>query len=370
MKKEYHGIGLMSGTSLDGIDLAYCRFTESDKNWTFELLHAETVDLDPKWHDRLVCLPEQDAVTFAKTHVYLGHYLGQVTADFIARNQLSPQFVASHGQTIFHQPDKNFTTQIGDGETLVTYLPCPLVANFRNKDVALGGQGAPLVPFGEKYLFPENRLFLNLGGFSNLTVAQADGDRVAFDVCACNMALNWLVKNIDPSLKYDEDGKIAFSGQLNEGFLAALNAMEYYAAAPPKSLGAEWFEAVLLPLLIHYDLDIPDKLHTYTRHIAIQVAAALRSLNVQHDELVITGGGAHNSFLLDEIEAAVSKENIRLKSVDAQVIDYKEAIIFAFLGLNTLLGRANVLPEVTGSRQGAPGGSIHLPVSGWPLRIL
>ena len=363
MISVYHGIGLMSGTSLDGIDLAYCRFEQSEEGWSFELVHAETVDMDPKWHDRLVCLPDQDAVTYAKTHVYFGHYLGQVTADYIKRNGLKPQFVASHGQTIFHQPEKNFTSQIGDGETFVSYLDCPLVCNFRNKDVALGGQGAPLVPFGEKYLFPENRLFLNLGGFSNLTVGE-----IAFDVCACNMALNWLVKNIDPNLKYDEDGKIAFSGQLDEGFLAALNALDYYAADPPKSLGAEWFEASLLPILVHYDLPVPDKLRTYTHHIALQVAAAVDTMEETGDELMVTGGGAHNSFLMEEIGAELKKVGVSLKSVDPMVVDYKEAIIFAFLGLNTLLGNANVLPSVTGARRGAPGGSVHVPVKGgWKL---
>lgn len=359
MSKRYHGIGLMSGTSLDGIDLAYCQFEETGDSWSFELLKAETVELDPKWHDRLVCLPDQDAVTYAKTHVYFGHYLGQVTSAFIKRNNLKPQFVASHGQTIFHQPEKNYTSQIGDGETFVSYLDCPLVANFRNKDVALGGQGAPLVPFGEKYLFPDNRLFLNLGGFSNLTIGET-----AFDVCACNMALNWLVKNIDPTLKYDEDGKIAFSGQLDEGFLAAVNGLDYYQTPPPKSLGAEWFEASLLPILIHYDLEIPDKLRTYTRHIADQVAMALKSQGVQNEELMATGGGVHNSFLMDELTEALSPAGISLKTVDSDVVDYKEAIIFAFLGLNTLLGKANVLPSVTGSRVASPGGSIHLPISG------
>ncbi|MEM7039305.1 MAG: anhydro-N-acetylmuramic acid kinase, partial [Bacteroidota bacterium] len=274
--------------------------------------------------------------------------------------ELKPQFVASHGQTIFHQPEKTFTAQIGDGETMVRYLDCPLVCNFRNKDVAHGGQGAPLVPFGEKWLFPDYRHFLNLGGFANLTVGET-----AFDVAPCNMALNWLTSTMVPPLAYDADGALARAGEMNYELYEALEQLDWYQLPPPKSLGTEWFEAQVLPLISNADLPVQDRLKTYVMHVVSRVTVALRDLEVREAPLVITGGGAHNGYLIEELARSVAGLGISVAEVPTSVIDFKEAIIFAFLGLNTLLGRPNIVAEATGADKAVTGGSIHLPPGGW-----
>ena len=358
--KRYTGIGLMSGTSLDGIDLAYCEFWEGEHGWRFELLGAETIGYDEQWYARLRCLDEQDALAFARTHVYYGHLLGRTLRSFIDRNELKPDFVASHGQTIFHQPDKNFTAQIGDGETIVSYLPCPLVTNFRNKDVAMGGQGAPLVPFGERHLFPDRQLFLNLGGIANLSFAGQ-----AFDVVPCNMGLNWLAHLLDPAQVLDVDGAAARSGQMDYGLYDALENLPFYQQTGPRSLGTEWFTAEILPLLTGSESPVEDKLKTFVLHIVSRITVALRDLHARNLPIVVTGGGAHNRYLIEELQKSLAGLGIKLDSLPDAVVDFKEAIIFAFLGLQTLLGRPNALATVTGAKLDVCGGSIHLPAGGW-----
>ncbi len=410
--KSWRGIGLMSGTSLDGVDLAYCEFSESDVSesdgsesdgkWSFELLIGETVPLDEKWVARLAYLDQVDARTYARTDVYWGHHLGRLVADFIQRHGIQPQFVASHGQTIFHEPDKNYTAQIGDGETMVSYLPCPLVSNLRNKDVAMGGQGAPLVPFGERMLWPEVRWFLNLGGIANLSRISRTGDSMAFDVTACNMAMNWLTRQLEPAVSFDRDGAIAAGGTLHEGLFAALEGLPYYQLSPPKSLGTEWFVSAVLPLLADESIPVADRLHTYARHLVGRLVADLSRYGAATGEsggdgppgisglegegvktgtsgrevegaslggtatepLLVTGGGAHNVYLMQCLRDAVTPLGIELVDCTKEVIDFKEAIVFAFLGLMTLTGRANTLPGVTGASQPVAGGSIHLPPTG------
>lgn len=363
--KVYRGIGLMSGTSLDGIDLAYCEFVERDGDWSFELLVGETIPYDEKWYARLAKLDEQSAETYARTHVYLGHLLGATVANFCKKHEIKPQFVASHGQTIFHQPGKNFTSQIGDGETFSSYLACPLVTNFRYKDVALRGQGAPLVPFGEKHLFKDYRLFLNLGGIANLTFGT-----LAFDVCPCNMALNWLVRSKDSSKAYDANGEWAASGKLIPEMYRNLEALPYYQEAPPKTLGTEWFESQMLPLISNRLLPAEDKLHTVVQHIASQVSKAVKDIGLRQEQMLASGGGVNNSFLFQELNVALLKRGIDLIPAESRITEYKEAIIFGFLGLFTLLGKPNILSSVTGADLDVCGGSIHLPAEGWDQAII
>ena len=353
----------MSGTSLDGIDLAYCEFSENEGQWRFDLLAAETIPYDEQWYARLLHLDTQDGITFAKTNIYLGHQFGRVLRDFIGRNELKPDFVGSHGHTIFHQPEKNFTVQIGDGETIAAYLPCPLVCNFRNKDVAMGGQGAPLVPFGEKHLFADEKLFLNLGGISNLSF-----EGKAFDVSPCNMALNWLAANLEPSLSFDPNGENARSGKMNYDLYEALEALPYYSKTGPKSLGVEWFNAEVLPLIANPEIPVEDRLRTFVLHIVSRLTSAFRELGANNQQLVVSGGGAHNTFLVEELQKSIAPLGISFKQIDRGVIDFKEAIIFAFLGLQTMLGRPNILASVTGAKLDLCGGSIHLPNTGWDFK--
>lgn len=356
--KTFHGIGIMSGTSLDGIDIAFSKYSLSPENqWSFELIVAETIPYEAIWQRRLRYLPEQNAETFAKTNVYYAHLLGKTIQNFIQKHQIQPNFVASHGHTIFHQPQKNFTCQIGDGETFATYLKVPLVTNFRNKDIAFGGQGAPLVPFGEKFLFSEYELFLNLGGISNLTFRE-----LAFDVSPCNFALNLLAKHHNSALEFDKNGQIAAEGNLDKNLLNELENLDYYKISGAKSLGAEWIFEEFIPILEKNNSKTSDKLNTVCVHIASQIAKHLKKINCNNTKMLMSGGGTHNQFLIGQIRKKLKPLNIELDiKQNSNVIDFKEAIIFGFLGLMTLLGKPNTLKSATGAQIDSISGSIHLP---------
>lgn len=351
----------MSGTSLDGVDLAFASFSLNENGaWECKPGESMTVPFSETWRTRLSELSRQSAEIFAKTHVDFGHYLGKLTADFIREFDLHPDFVASHGHTIFHQPNNGFTTQIGDGETMVSLLEIPLVNNFRNKNLALSGEGAPLVPFGEGQLFPNNQVFLNLGGISNVGY-----NALGFDISICNIALNYLASQYDSSLNFDPDGKIARSGSLDEALLDKLNDFNYFNSPPPKSLGIEWFLQNQMPVLQSYintDLNkIPHALHTFSEHISLQIFQALTVSGSDKKEIFVTGGGAKNLLLMEKLR----EKGVLLKEFENPAwIDFKEAIIFAFLGLQVLLGRKNTLASVTGAKMDALCGSIHLPASG------
>ena len=354
----------MSGTSMDGLDLAYVEYCIEGQAWSFELLQVETLPFEPRWQARLAHLPQQSAEVFAKTHVYFGHWLGERIKAFIEGHGLEPDFVAIHGQTIFHQPEKTFTFQIGDGETVAAYLSCPLVSNFRNKDLALGGEGAPLVPLGEELLFPSYRLFLNLGGISNLSYRGR-----AFDVSPCNAILNEVYQQAFPEADtaYDPKGAVAARGQLDPGLLSALDQLEYYHRKPPKSLGREWTDRTLAPLLEQSPLSPEDMLHTLVIHIAGQIARAVEDLGAQGERMLVTGGGRHHAFLLDEIRRVVAPLAVEVPDLppeQADWVDYKEALIFGFLGLRTLLGQPTTLARATGAPYDVVSGSIHLPPQG------
>ena len=350
----------MSGSSMDGLDIAYCSFRFSEQQWTFELLEGSSYPFEETWKNRLLLLHEQSAEIYAKTDIYFGHWIGKKLEAFMKDTGIRPDFVASHGQTIFHQPERNFTAQIGDGETIASYLPCPLVSNFRNKDVAMGGQGAPLVPLGEKELFPEYDLWVNLGGICNMTYQYK-----AFDIAPCNQVLNLLTKAINPQLEFDDNGAIAASGTLKSDLLKALNDLPYYHSPPPKSLGREFVDEEIVPLLSQFPYSFEDQLHTFVFHIADQFEKALSDWEIHAPRTLITGGGGHNGFLMSKLKAIIEKRGGRLEEApNALITDFKEAIIFAFLGLRVLLGHSSTLATVTGASKDIVGGAIHLPASG------
>ena len=359
------GVGCMSGTSLDGLDMAAVSFSLSeDGNTSFTLREAETLPYPAAWRERLATLPHASAEGYARTHTAYGHWQGAAIAGFLAKHGLHPDFVATHGHTIFHQPvaEEPFTAQIGDGETLVTYLPCPLVTQFRNKDVALGGQGAPLVPFGERSLFAAWPLLLNLGGFANLTLNRTNAP-LAFDLTACNLVLNRLAE-IALQTSYDTDGQLARSGTLRPTVLAAIEQLPFFRQPPPKSLGTEWLEAEAWPV-VHAFLDqgIPpaDLAATWCRHVSRTVALAVETHHTGGGQMLVSGGGRYHTFLLDEIRTALLPCGVTIPETDKTVIEFKEAIVFAWLGLCTLRGKPNVLRETTGARVAGVCGSIHLP---------
>ena len=342
----------MSGTSLDRIDLALCDIDEHD----CRILAAQTVPYSGEWRQRLSTLEKASALEYALAHVELGHLFGQEINKFLEGRE-RPEAIASHGHTIFHQPNLKLTTQIGDGDAIAAETGLPVVFNFRTLDVALGGQGAPLVPIGDELLFGEYDACLNLGGIANISY-RAEGRRIAYDICPCNMALNRLAAML--GYPYDDGGANARHGEVHTCLLHNLDALDYYALAEPKSLGKEWFVGQFWPLVKAFTGFVPslskarDALATVTAHIAIQIARVVERQGIK--TLLVTGGGAWNNYLI-ELMGKYSPE-VRITVPDTQIVNYKEALIFALLGYLRLTGKVNTLASVTGAKFDSIGGNI------------
>lgn len=347
----YKSIGLMSGTSLDGVDIAFCEFNQESRQWHFQILNAETIAYSEKWRSRLATLENGTAFDFALTDTEYGHLLGQLCKSFIDKYQIKPDFIASHGHTIFHQPSKHLTYQIGRGSAIAAESGFPVVCDFRSLDVALGGQGAPLVPIGDRFLFSEYDFCLNLGGFANISF-EKDGGRIAFDVCPVNIVLNSLAEK--NGLPYDKDGALAMSGNVNPALLDNLNRLDYYNQLPPKSLGKEWVVEQIFPILNSSGLSSQDQLATFSEHIALQFN---RITGVdKSDKVLLTGGGTFNKYLVQKIRQYCIPEIV---VPDDLTINYKEALIFAFLGVLRWRNEVNCLKSVTGAIMDSGGGAIY-----------
>ncbi len=332
-------IGLMSGTSLDGLDLAYIKFN-SKKLQDFEILTAETIAYNSKWYQDLKNAYEMSAVELTHLDAQYGIFLGEQINAFIKRHHIDRvDLIASHGQTIFHRPEAGYTTQIGSGAHINVVTGIKTICDFRTQDVALGGQGAPLVPVGDRYLFGQYDYCLNIGGFTNISF-EKNGKRLAYDICPANIVLNYYVAK--KGLPYDDKGQMAASGEINTALLDALNRLDFYQAEEPKSLGWEFVTEEIIPLIDHFSLKINDILKTYVEHIAIQIG-----LKTTGGSLLITGGGAHNDFLIQQIDKHTSSKVV---IPDKMLIDYKEALVFALLGLLKETGQINTFSSVTGSK--------------------
>lgn len=363
--KEYHVIGLMSGTSLDGLDIAYCNFKYDGLKWSFKIMEAETIQYTNQWANRLKNLSQQNAFEYVKTHVEYGHILGAFVNRFIKKYQLKPDFISSHGHTIFHQPDLKVTSQIGDGAAIASHCNIPVVCDFRTLDVALGGQGAPLVPIGDKLLFHEYDACLNLGGIANisyLTPPLSPKERggktsvIAGDICPVNIVANELALSLGK--KYDAEGKIGASGKINEGLLGKLNSLVFYKQAFPKSIGREWIEKEVFPIINNSNISVEDKLCTFYEHVALQIAYILQTLTTHNSQLtnLVTGGGAYNTYLIERIKK-ISSQQIVIP--EKKIIEFKEALIFAFLGVLRVRREVNCLSSVTGASRDSVGGAVY-----------
>jgi len=330
---------------MDGVDLAYCHFSYDDKRWTFDIQAAETVAYEPEWIDKLNKLYSESALSLAGTHSEYGRFLGKLVNAFVSKHQLKPGFVASHGHTIFHRPDKGFTFQLGDGAALNAVAGLPVIFDFRTQDVALGGQGAPLVPAGDRLLFADYDACLNLGGIANISF-EKNNERIAFDVCPANMVLNLLAGKTGKP--YDDGGQIASGGKTDAHLLQELASLPYYntSANAPRSMGRETVEEQFLPLIASSSLSIPDQLCTFCEHIAIKISNALSSLKKGNGKVLITGGGAYNRYLVDRIKAHTQ---LAVVVPPDNIIQFKEALIFAFLGVLRKRDEVNCLKSVTGA---------------------
>ncbi len=349
--KSHRVIGLMSGTSLDGLDIVFCHFTKYPEKWKYKIISSKTVPYPPEWRSRLGnadCLNGSELVKIDQEY---GTFLGHMVCDFLAENPEDPDFVASHGHTVFHQPEKGITLQIGNGATLAAITGIKVISDFRSVDIALGGQGAPLVPVGDEFLFTEYDYCLNLGGIANLSY-NSNGKRIAFDVCPVNMAINSLMEKVN--LIIDMNGEKGRSGRIIPELLVRLNAIEYYQLKGPRSLGREWFESIFFPITEKGDLPLSDLLRTIYEHIAVQIGKAISGN--QKQTVLITGGGAHNGFLIERIKANSPMQFI---IPDKEIIDYKEAVVFAFLGVLRDRNEINCFASITGASRDSIIGNVY-----------
>ena len=346
--KETTSIGLMSGSSLDGLDLALVKFKEEGEHYDFQILAAETLPYPNFWKTQLSEAFHKQPEDLVQLDKDYGRYLGEQVLTFAKKHNAQSDFVASHGHTIFHKPEQHYTLQIGDGQELAKACGFLVINDFRSEDVSKGGQGAPLVPIGDKLLFSDYEICLNIGGIANVSYDE-NGQRIAYDLCIANQALNHLAQT--KGLDYDRDGQLARSGVVNMDLLKRLNKHPFYGQLPPKSLGREFFEENQKDLL--KDLSVEDLLATFVEHIALQIALGVSHL--PKEKILVTGGGARNQFLMERLQARTSHEVV---IPEKTIIDYKEALVFAFLGLLRLEGKTNVLASVTGAESDSCSGQI------------
>lgn len=355
----YRVIGGMSGSSLDGLDLAFVEFEEQGGKWSFETKAAACFEYEGEWKDRLKNACSLSARDHALLDTAFGRYIGEKVLAFIQNHQLHYQvgLISSHGHTSFHIPEKNTTVQLGDGAAIAATTGLPVVTDLRSMDVALGGQGAPIVPVGEKYLLPGFQYFLNLGGIANISLIN-DGDPLAFDICPANRVLNLLAS--EKGLPFDEGGAMASSGVVNDALLAKLNELDYYQRSFPKSLANEFGTDIIYPLIKAHTSSVEDGLSTFTEHIAIQVSRAVSANGgpVQAGKMLITGGGAFNTCLVKRVTELLANQKIKVEVPDPLMVSFKEAIIMAFIGVLRWRQEANVLSRVTGSLRDSIGGSL------------
>ena len=349
---QIEAIGVMSGTSLDGVDIVCCKFCYIGGEWSFSPIAGKVYPYSPEILERLKHSHELSGHDLAQLDVDYGRFLGGLVKSFLAENHCNPRFVASHGYTVFHEPQKGLTLQIGSGAHIAAVSGIDTICDFRTKDVALGGNGAPLVPIGDQLLYGSYDYCLNLGGFANISYDNTDNQRIAYDICPMNIVANTLTRRI--GLEFDKGGELGRKGVVDKELLSKLNSIPYYSQQPPKSLGREFVDAEILPLF-GQRTDIENLLATYYQHAAYQISRAIE--DEEEKSVLLTGGGVYNGYF---IECLKNSAHHYIEIPSEQEIDFKEAIIFAFLGVLRYLGLSNCLKTVTGAACDNIGGAIYL----------
>ena len=348
--KKYSVLGLMSGTSLDGLDLAYCVFIKKNNSWKFELKFVEFIEYDLFWKKKITDLFYGNQ-NFQKVDLEYSEFISKSINKFIKNNNLNIDYISSHGHTIFHEPNKGISKQIGRGDVIFERTKIPVIFNFREQDVKLGGEGAPLVPYGDSVLFSNYDSCLNLGGFSNISFKK-NNKITAFDICPLNIVLNYLAEK--KNMSFDRDGNSSSKGKINHDLLKKLNSIHYYKLPPPKSLAKEWLDKYFLFELNSFQLNIDDLLRTCVEHFSFQISNVFSDFKISN--CLVTGGGVFNKFLISQIKSK-TKTKIIIPSKD--IVNFKEAIIFAFLGLLRVRNEINCLSEITGSSIDHSTGEIY-----------
>lgn len=353
LKSKYKVVGLMSGTSLDGLDLAYCVFQKVASGWKYQIEKASTVRYPAEWLSRLSEAHTLGGQELMAVDASYGAYLGKATRTFLDKHGLKVDFVASHGHTVFHQPDKKFTTQIGNGYSLHVASGLPVICDFRMQDVAFGGEGAPLVPAGDKLLFHEYDVCLNLGGIANLSV-DVKGKRLAYDICFCNMGLNFLAG--EASMKYDKNGELAAEGTVNKGMLKSLDKIYSKLRRKRPSLGREIFEKEVLAVIKDKSIPLEDRLCTFTESAAREICDAIKD-HRPRARVLCTGGGTFNAFLIARM-LDNGGDDITFMIPDEDVVKFKEAMVFAFLGVLRVRNEINCFSSVTHALRDSSSGTM------------
>jgi len=341
----------MSGTSLDGVDLALCSISLEDSNWSYKIIKGSTIPYTGNLKGELANAIHLADNRIKELDIELGLFYADALNQFHDQNALVPEIISSHGHTIFHKPEKGFTLQIGNGREMANRTGITVVNNFRKKDMEHGGQGAPLVPVGDHLLFGNFDVCLNIGGIANLSYEQ-NGIRLAYDICPANIVLNYLSEKLGKS--YDEDGSFAEAGSCSPTLLSKLNSLNYYALPPPKTLGKEWIEAVVFSLLEQSELSIKDQIATATEHIAFQIGKVL--LDIEKNSILSTGGGVLNRFLMDRIR---QQSGIEIELPDKSLIEYKESLVFGLLGILRVRNEINCYASVTGASTNLCTGDLY-----------
>ncbi|HSC53473.1 MAG TPA: anhydro-N-acetylmuramic acid kinase [Phnomibacter sp.] len=360
----YRSIGIMSGSSLDGLDIAFVEFTETAGKWSFDIKAATCLPYSDEWAEQLKNVIHLPAADYLRLHSKYGHYIGQQVNAFIEANHLSHQvqIIASHGHTSFHEPANKMTAQLGDGAAIAATTGINVVSDLRAMDIALGGQGAPIVPMGEKLLWKDYPLLLNIGGIANISASLPTG-YVAFDICPANRVLNMLAA--DNGLAYDDGGQLAASGFVRDEPLFKINQLDYYSQPFPKSLANHFGTDEVYPILKSANLSIADALRTMVEHIVIQTTRSIGKLLQklpanEPKKLLVTGGGAYNSFLVQKLQASLKVMNVEVVVPDAQLIEYKEAVVMALLGVLRWREENTVFHSVTGASRSSIGGTVWI----------
>lgn len=355
--KIVKALGIMSGSSMDGIDLALCTIGNDDGKYTYSIGSTHTYPYDDKWRVRLSQLRKADALAYAKTDVFYGHYLGQLVNDFLKRYNETADLVASHGHTVFHYPGEMITRQVGDGASISAICGLPVVSDFRSMDVAKGGEGAPLVAIGDELMFPQYDYCLNIGGFANIS-GKVGEYRVAFDTCPANILLNRVARDLNK--EYDHNGEIAARGAINYPLLTQLNDIDFYKQPFPKSLNRDWINEELWYLLKDGErLSPEDKMKTFVDHIGIQIGKSIDYISGNHaagKTVLVTGGGAFNGTLMDHIRTHSEAEFV---IPDEKLVKYKEALVFALMGVLRVENNVNIRKTFTGAKSDSVSGSLN-----------
>jgi anhydro-N-acetylmuramic acid kinase len=350
-KEIYNVVGLMSGTSLDGLDVAHCTFKNSDKGWSFKINQATTIKYSKQWTAKLSQAFSMRGQDLIETDVAYGRLLGEAVISFLTQNKLKVDFIASHGHTIFHQPDKGFTYQVGNGNAIHAVTGLPVVYDFRSLDVIRGGEGAPLVPAGDKFLFHEYDVCLNLGGIANLSM-DVKKQRLAYDVAFTNMGLNYLMSKVGKA--YDRNGEKSSEGEVNKKLYQKINNIYTKLRSTRPSLGREIFEKKIQPLLDDDSASLEDRLRTFTESAAAEIIYAIME-HKKNPNVLCTGGGAFNAFLVSRMLDLLGDDGT-LIIPDEEIVKFKEALVFAFLGVLRVRDEANCLQSVTKATQDSSGG--------------